>query len=41
MAVILRRNGGRAQRHPVMEVKDFRVGCGEFISASDVDKEEM
>jgi uncharacterized protein len=30
-----------AQSHCEMEIKSFRIACGEFISVSDVEKEEL
>jgi hypothetical protein len=30
-----------AQRRHEMEIKDFRIACGEFIGVSDMDKEEL
>lgn len=41
MAIYVNRDPGRAQLRPVIEIKAFRVACGEFISTSDVEKHEL
>ena len=40
MTLIENRDSGRAHRGPPMEVKAFRVACGEFISNSDLYAQE-
>src|ERR1017187_2030397 len=41
MAVFVNRDPGRAQLRPRIEIKPFRVACGEFISTSDVERQEL
>src|SRR5262249_60630777 len=41
MGLFVNRGPGRAQLRPLIEIKAFRVACGEFISTSDVEKQEL
>jgi uncharacterized protein len=41
MELFVNRDPGRAQLRPLIEIKAFRVACGEFISTSDLEKQEL
>ena len=41
MGLFVNRDPGSARLRPLIEIKAFRVACGEFISISDVEKQEL